>query len=424
MKIGFLLFVLIYGLLSSACAEKETASKAHSSEEKSGRQEDTKAKSGQKEEKEGNREAANQNGREAVVELSLAAQRGAKLIVRPVANELLAEVITLNGTVQPVAGRVGVIQPLARGRVTDVLVRIGDQVHLGQTLARVDNIEAGELVAQYNAAQAELARLKIQLAILTRQAERSRNLLTIGAVSVKEADATEAERRGQEELIRAQESTLAGLDARLHRFGLREPSMAASLSTTINAPFSGVVTSVQAAPGAVVDPNSQLFAIADLSTVYVAGQVYERDLSRVFVGQSAKVTVAAYPEVRFSGRVVSIGTSLDPTTRTAPVRCEVTNPGNRLRLDMFAQIELPAKTRREALAVPLDAVQQVDAKPAVFVEKDETHFAVRPIQLGRAVDGWIEVTSGLKLGESVVMQGAFQVKSALLGGSLGEEGEK
>lgn len=366
---------------------------------------------------------SNESGKGSV-ELSAAAQRRIGLVVAPAEATLLADVLTLTGAVQAIDSRISHVRPLARGRVTEVFVRLGDRVRPGQALATFDNIEAGELASQFNTAEAELARLRIQQAATARQAERMRNLSAIGAVPEKEVEAIEAERQGQQEAIRAQESTVAGLAARLRRFGVTEPTATAPSTTSLQAPFAGVVTAVQVAPGDVVDTNSDLFSVADLSRVYVAGQVYEKDLGRVQVGQAAFVTVAAFPNVRFPGRVASISALLDPQTRTTAVRVEVTNTGERLRLEMFANVELPTATRHTALAVPADAIQQVEGRQVVFLRQDATHFIARTVQLGASVGRLTEIREGLTAGQPVVVKGAFRVKSAMLGGELGEENEK
>ena len=374
-----------------------------------------------KEKAEHDEKAEKKEGSNGLVEISPAAQRRMGLVVAGAAVAPLADVLTLAGAVQPIDSHVSRVRPLARGRITDVLVRLGDRVSSGQVLARLDNIEAGELASQYNTAQAELARLRIQQAAMARQAERSRNLAAIGAVPQKELEAIEAERQGQQEAIRAQESTVSGLASRLQRFGVTEPGTATSSTTAIRAPFAGVVTAIQAAPGEVVDAASELLTVADLSRVYITGQVYEKDLGRVQVGQPATILVAAYPDVRFPGRVASISALLDPQTRTVAVRIEVINAGERLRLDMFASVELPTATKRNVLALPTEAIQQVEGKPTVFLRQDATHFIARSIQLGATVGGLTEVTGGLASGEVVVTKGAFQVKSTMLSKELGEK---
>ncbi len=222
-----------------------------------------------------------------VVELSPEAQRRAGIAVVPVRTETVGAEIKATGSIQPVDSRIVHLRPLARGPVQQALVRAGDQVAKDQVLARIDNIEAVDLFSQANTARAELARLKVQQANARRQAERSRSLVEIGAVPAKEAEGAEAEARALEEGLRAQQSTIAGIETRLRRFGVTTEADAAS--TSIRAPFAGTVIKVEAAPGEVADSNSVLFSIADLSNVYVDAQVYERDLGKIRLGQGAEL---------------------------------------------------------------------------------------------------------------------------------------
>lgn len=356
-----------------------------------------------------------------VVEMGLEAQKHVGMRVAAASLTQLQEYLQVTGTVQPIDSRIGQVRPMARGRIQEVLAKVGDRVRTGQALARFDNVEAGELAAQYHAAQAELQRLKVHMTTATRQVERSGRLVEIGAVSQREFEVAQAEQRSLQEAIKAQESVIAGLEARLRRFGVntgdpRNPSV-----TVIPAPFAGVVIKAGVAPGAVVDVASELFQIAHLSQVWVQAEVYEKDLGRIRLGQTAAIRVDTYPEENFTGKVSYIGDILDPTTRTAKVRCEVPNPGTRLKLDMFATVYLPTTFSRTAIAVPTAAIQEVEGKKVVFVGKADTKFEMRPIQAGREIDGKTEVVAGLREGEPVVVNGAFHLKSILLGKELGEK---
>ena len=342
------------------------------------------------------------------------------IAVTRVVEAPLAVTLQLSGTVQPNESRLSRVRPLARGRIQAVHVKVGDRVTQGQMLADFDNIEAGELGAQRDAARAELGRLQAQLAAATRQAERSRKLTEIGAAPQKEYEASLSEQHQIEASIEAQQSTLAGLDARLRRFGVESGSPGRPL-TSLRAPLTGVVTQVTAAPGDVVNVTNELFAVADISRVYVQAQVFEKDLGQVRVGQIAAIKVDAYPDERFTGKVVSIGDVIDPQTRTAAVRCDVANPKSQLKLQMFATIELPTGNQRAALAVPADAVQTYEGKTVVFVRTGEGRFEVRSVELGRTVGPSAELARGVVAGDAVVTSGAFQVKSALLAKELGEK---
>ncbi|MEK7407703.1 MAG: efflux RND transporter periplasmic adaptor subunit [Acidobacteriota bacterium] len=352
-----------------------------------------------------------------LVEMGPEAQKHMGLEVAPAGLSELTEYLRVTGTVQPVNTRVSHVRPLARGRLQEVLVEIGDRVQDGQPLARFDNIEAGELLAQLASARADLEKLKIQLAAQTRQAERDRRLADLGAAPRKDYELSRAEQQALEETIRSQQSVIGGIAARLERFELTgEPPL-----TTIRAPFAGVVTMVRAAPGEVVSPDSEMFTVADLTRVWVQAEVYEKDLGRVRVGQAAVIEVDTYPGERFAGQVTYISDLLDPQTRTAKVRCEVTNRDLRLKLDMFATVRLPTSFRRQALAVPAGAIQQHEGKQIVFVRRTPTGFEARPVSTGKLVNGRLEITAGLRAGEPIVVAGAFHLKSILAGKELGEE---
>jgi cobalt-zinc-cadmium efflux system membrane fusion protein len=360
-------------------------------------------------------------GEANAIEISSEAQQRAGIVVTPVARVPMTQFLQLTGSVQPVDSSVAHVRPLARGRLQEVRVKLGDRVATGQILAQFDNIEAGELIPQYNTARSELQKLKIQLAAQQRQVERNRRLAEIGAAPEKDYEFSLAEQQGLEESIKAQESTIAGLSARLRRFGIDAADASASSATSIRAPSAGVVIHMDAAPGEVVETATDLFTVADLSTVYVQGQVYEKDLAQVRPGQTVSITVDSYAAQPFSGRVASISALIDPQTRTAAVRCLVDNSSASLKLDMLAAIRFPTSSKRAVLSVPTDAVQTIDNKTVVFVQTAPTQFEVRPVETGVASEGRTEIVRGLRETDPIVSRGAFAVKSVLLAKELGEK---
>lgn len=348
-----------------------------------------------------------------VVELTVEAQRRAGIEVAPLALGTADAEVMLTGSVQPIDSKVSEVRPLARGRVTQVNAKLGDRVQSGQILAQFDNIEAGELASQHASALAELQRLKVQQANTQRQADRSRSLVSIGAVPAKDAENAEAEVRAIAESIRAQEAATAGLASRLSRFGVQPGADPGNATASIRAPFSGVIVKLNVAQGAVIDSTMPLFSVADLSSVYVEAQVFEKDLGRIRTGQQTKVRFEAYPGETFTGRVVSIRDILDPQTRTAGVRIEMPNPANKFRLEMFATVELPTLGTHAAFTVPSEAVQTINRRPVVFIKQDALHFAAREVTtVGEGLTK--EVVSGVKEGEMVVAKGAYQLKSVFL----------
>jgi cobalt-zinc-cadmium efflux system membrane fusion protein len=361
---------------------------------------------------------AQQNG---LLQMSLSAQQHIGLQTAPAALTHMQEYLRATGTVQPVDSRVASVRPLARGRIVEVHAKVGDRVKAGQALAVFDNIEAGELIAQLQSARAELEQRKARLAPVRRQAERSRRLADIGAGAEKDFESSQAEQQEIEANIRSQQAAINGLEVRLHRLGIANASARSSFLTALKAPFAGVVTKAQVSTGDFIDESREVFAVANLTQVWVQAEVYEKDLGRIRVGQNASITVDTYPNERFAGRVAYISDVLDPQTRTARVRCEVANGDLKLKTDMFASIELPTKFDKQAVTVPTSALQEVEGKSVVFVRRSQTQFEKREVEKGAIVNGQAEIVRGLKAGEPVITQGSFHLKSILAGGELGEE---
>lgn len=355
------------------------------------------------------------------VEMKIEAQKHVGLQVDPVEAKQLTEFLQVTGSIQPIDSRVSMVRSLARGRLQEIFVKSGDRVTAGQSLALIDNIEAGELISQQQSAQAELQRDKVQVASQAKQLERSRRLVQIGAAAQKDLELAETEQQTLQQNVRSQESVVNGITSRLRRFGAEEGNIRLPVITTIRAPFAGIVTKAPAASGELIEATTELFTIADLSRVWVQAEVYEKDLGRVQVGQNAIISVDTYPNEKFAGRVAYVSDVLDPQTRTAKVRCELANPGFRLKLDMFASVQVPTTFSKNAIAVPVAALQQIENKNVLFIQKDETSFEMRAVESGNTVNGQIEIVSGIKAGEKVVTQGAFHLKSILAGKELGEE---
>ena len=348
-------------------------------------------------------------------------QKRLGITVASVASQPLAVALRATGSVQPIESRLAHVRPLAQGRILDVLVKVGDRVSRGQPLARFDNVEAGAVATERDRARAELARLRVQLGTATRQVERARRLAEIGAAPQREYEASLGEQQQIEASIHAQESAIAGLDVRLRRFGTADAAADASSVAAISSPIAGVLVRAAAAPGDVVDATTELFTVADISRLYVEAQVFEKDLGAIRKGQAATITVDAFPDERLPGTVAVVGAALDPRTRSVPVRVEVANAGDRLKLDMFARVALATEATEQAIAVPREAVQLLEGRQVVFVRSGATEFLVQPVAVGRLSGRLMEITEGLAAGDLVVTTGAFKLKSALLAGTLGDD---
>jgi cobalt-zinc-cadmium efflux system membrane fusion protein len=179
----------------------------------------------------------------------------------------------------------------------------------------------------------------------------------------------------------------------------------------MRSPIAGRLIDRRAVLGQYAGPSAALFTVADLSRVWVMAQVFERDAVNVSVGGIAHVTVAALPGQEFDGEIALVGRQVDPGSRTVPVRIELANPGT-LRPGMSASARLEVMGQnRTILAVPAAALQRVGEQWLAFVPHGPQEFEMRPVGRGRDLGNDVEVVSGLKAGETVVVEGAFLLKA-------------
>lgn len=378
-----------------------------------------------------------------VVELTQEAQRTGGVQTATVTAQPLPTVLSVTGSVAPVESRVTHVRPLARGVVERVSVTLGQRVQRGDPLITFDNIELGERIGEFLAQSAALRQAEADLAVRQRVFQRAQSLIAIEAVSQQELELRHAEFQNAQAAVASQRAQRSRIEEQLHRFGLDEadvrrlesPASTASSDdgtgvaghrtashNVMRAPFDGVITSYEVAPGEQVDPEKDLLTVSDLSQVWVLAAVYEQDLSKVRTGRDVQIVVDAYPGRTFTGRLTYISDVIDPKTRTAKVRCVVDNPDGALKLDMFARIRIPTGDARAAVTVPATAVQQVDGQPVVFVRQSATTFERRNVQTGASAGDVIEITTGLKPGEVIATTGTLNLKTALLRERIGGEG--
>ncbi len=184
----------------------------------------------------------------------------------------------------------------------------------------------------------------------------------------------------------------------------------ATRTLTMYAPAGGVVLEKTALQGMRFMPGEPLFKIADLSAVWLIADVFEQDLAQVHVGQSVKIVVDAYPGKDLRGKVTYIYPTVNPETRTAQIRVELSNPGGMLRPDMFASVELASGHGKAAsLTVPDSAVIDSGVRQIVLVQLGEGMFEPREVKLGQRSDSYVEVLEGVGEGEQVVVRANFLI---------------
>jgi RND family efflux transporter MFP subunit len=169
------------------------------------------------------------------------------------------------------------------------------------------------------------------------------------------------------------------------------------------------------------DPEKPLFTIANLDILWIILDIYEKDLARIDLGQEAELYVSAYPEDEFKGRITYISSVVKAATRTVKVRVELDNSKRMLKPGMFAKAKIITGEPEEILTVPLSAIQRLQGKEVVFVDKGKNLFGCCPVKTGREFKTTIEVLEGVKEGERIVTEGAFYLKSELLKETIVDE---
>jgi cobalt-zinc-cadmium efflux system membrane fusion protein len=185
-----------------------------------------------------------------------------------------------------------------------------------------------------------------------------------------------------------------------------------SSSVKVNASISGRVTKNNAVLGAMIDSSTEMMVIMDLNLLWIDAEIFEKDLSRVKNGQRVEVHVPAYPAEVFTGQILYIGDVVNPDTRTITVRTRVLNKDSRLKPGMFADIKIEIGNKKEAILVPVQALLDDGNQKIVFVKQTDGYLC-RVVQAGTLHNGAIEILKGLKIGEKVVIEGNYQLKSML-----------
>ena len=329
-----------------------------------------------------------------------------RIRVVPVTTATLAvDELDLPGTVEAPPTRLAKLALPVSGRVRQVMVTLGDRVRNGQTLLTMDTPESSTLRSNLRQAQADVRQRKAAVAKAEADLTRVRDLLENRAIAQKEvvtAEASLAEATAGLEQARATEDDVM---RRLQLLGVdvqRSGGVAA-----VRSPMDGEIVELAVAPGEYrSDTAAPVMTVADLSRVWVVASVPERELGRVQIGQHVRITVSAFADQSFEGRVARVAGALDPDTRTGKVIAELENPQRLLHPQMFVRVRY-AGPARLVVTVPVGAVVQDERRTSVFVELARGQFERRDVSLGPRHADAVVVTSGLAAGDYVVVDGTM-----------------
>ena len=285
------------------------------------------------------------------------------------------------GSVQFDERRTYVVSPRYEGWIEKLLVNTtGEKVRRGQPLME---IYSPDLVL----AQQEYALLR-------------------SSINEAGGEASSATRR----LLEGAEQRLRFLDfpaAALER--LRSGAQPQS-TVTLPSPVSGTIVDKPSVQGMRFMPGEPLYKIVDMSTIWLIAEVFEQDLAGVRVGQSATITVKAYPGRSLTGRVAFIYPVVGEQTRTARVRIEMANPDDLLKADMYASVEIASPVGpRDVLAIPESAVIDSGARQVVLIDHSDGRFEPRAVKLGDRAEGYVAVIDGVRADERVVVSANFLI---------------
>ena len=307
------------------------------------------------------------------------------------------------------------VLPPVQGRVTAVLVRLGDRVERGQPLVTLESPDADAAVATFLQAQAGERQARATLQKAETDLARASDLYQVRAVAEKDLLAAQNDAAQARLGLEGAEAARQQAFRKLELLGL-EPATFRQ-AALVRAPISGKVLEVNVAPGeyrGAVATHSDtttppLLTIADLGTVWVQADVPEPLLRLVHVGQPVTITLVSFPDEVFGGTVSRIGDVLDPQTRSLKVTVTLPNPAGRFRPEMFGSIRQPGP-RRSLPVLPADAVVLEYGRPVVFVERAPGQFERRPVATGARAESLVAITRGVQAGERIVVDGAVLLR--------------
>lgn len=304
--------------------------------------------------------------------------------------------------------RIAKVGPRIEAKVVSVLKDLGDYVEEGDPIARMSSVGLGKIKADY-------IRLRAGMKKEEAHYQREQNLY--------EQDISSQAELLQAELEYAQaKAELDAASEALRLYGLSQgdiQNIKAGSDTPLSyfylsSPLSGTIQERNLSPGQTISPSETPVHVADLSKVWVMIDGYEQDIRYLETGQAVELSIRSIPGHTFEGTTDWISYELEKETRTMPVRALFDNPDGRLRAGMFGTARIYTGSEEQAAIISVNAIQQIEGEDHVFVRGDEPgSFRPVAVTLGNERDGFVEVLSGLSPGQTAVVSGAFDLKSAL-----------
>ena len=360
---------------------------------------------------------------EGKVSLGEAAQKQAGISTDQVKRLTRTDRVEAPGILALDEKRTARLGSMVDGMVIKAYAEVGDRVRNGQVLAEMHSPVVHDAWADYRKAVAERRRRETEQTFARQNEERAKRLLEEKAISQQELRRAEADRAAAFEQLDMAKTEVRRAAEALEHYGItnaEDPTGESGEYIPVRSPLHGVVLEKSVTQGTAVTVGTPLFVVANLAELWGVAEIDETQIPLVKAGRPTELRVAAYPGEAFTGRITFVSDMVNPKTRRVTVRCQVPNPDGRLKPEMYAALTLSSGEPHEVLAVPSEAIQEIEGKPFVFVKTRAGAFERRDVTLGQEAEGWVEARSGLKEGEEVATAGSFLLKSELLKGSLAE----
>jgi membrane fusion protein, heavy metal efflux system len=303
--------------------------------------------------------------------------------------------------------------PPYQGLILQLFAKVGDDVTKGQTLF---TIQSPDLIQ----AESTLISAAGILDLTSRALTRAKQLYAVQGIAQKDLEQAVSDEMTAEGNLRAARDAV-------RVFGKTDEEIDQTVKTrridpalVVPAPLSGRIVTRNAAVGDLVQPGTAPapYAMADLSTIWMLAFVPESDSALYHLGQEVRVSVLAYPDKVFEGKITTIGTTVDPNTRRLMTRSAIEDPNHELRPNMFARFVITTGDPLKGPGVPFDSVvRQPDGTMTIWVTTDKRHYTQRIVTLGLQHDEYRQIVDGVKVGETVATDGAILLDNIAAGGA-------
>jgi cobalt-zinc-cadmium efflux system membrane fusion protein len=341
-----------------------------------------------------------------------------------VSKQDISSMLVLPGILTVNQNQTAHISSYVPGKVVTHSADLGDKARTGQILVVINS-------PAFAQAQADFLRARANYLLSKKEFERAKMLWAEKAIEEKEYLRREAE---HEKLA----TEYGALGSALHSYGITHEQIdeliekcklvedqeykceIADPNLPIRSPVSGTVIFRDVVKGEHVEPDKVLYTVSDLSTLWAILDVYEKDLPYIRKDSLVTITTSIYPGSKFPGKITYISDMVDEKLRTVKIRVEVDNEQGFLKPNMYVQGNIENRLeQKDILAIPEEAIQNLEGQKVVFVREEGDIFAVRHVMVGYKIGNNRIITQGLSEGDRIVVRGAFYLKAEISKATFG-----